>query len=52
MRKNKQKNSENISAIVNNLLIFRKHCDKINKSKRIWRISYVKQFKQRCEFPE
>lgn len=33
MRKNKQKNSENISAIVNNLLIFQKYCDKINKSK-------------------
>ena len=47
-----RKNTKNISAIVNNLLIFRKHCDKINKSKRIWRISYVKQFKQRCEFPE
>ena len=33
MRKNKQKNSKNISAIVNNLLIFQKYCDKINKSK-------------------
>ena len=42
MRKNKQKNSENISAIVNNLLIFRKYCDKINKSKGYGG----------CEFPE
>ena len=33
MRKNEQKNSKNISAIVNNLLIFQKYCDKINKSK-------------------
>lgn len=33
MRKNKQKNSENISAIVNNLLIFRKYCDKITNQK-------------------
>ena len=33
MRKNKQKNSKNISTIVNNLLIFQKYCDKINKSK-------------------
>ena len=33
MRKNKQKNSKNISEIVYNLLIFRKYCDKINKSK-------------------
>lgn len=32
MRKNKQKNSKNISVIVNNLLIFQKYCDKINKS--------------------
>ena len=31
MRKNKQKNSKNISVIVNNLLIFQKYCDKINK---------------------
>ena len=29
MRKNKQKNSKNISEIVYNLLIFRKYCDKI-----------------------
>lgn len=31
MRKNKQKNSKNISEIVYNLLIFQKYCDKINK---------------------
>ena len=36
MRKNKQ-NSENISAIVDYLLIFKNIVYKINKSKGIWR---------------
>lgn len=33
MRKNKQKNSKNISVIVDDLLIFQKYCDKITNQK-------------------
>lgn len=33
MRKNKQKNSENISAIVNNLLIFQNNVIKLTNQK-------------------